>query len=131
MKRLLILLMLVSQPAWAEWVEMGTTGKGARARTHYMDPSTLRKTADGRRVWTMDSWEQSQTNSSGTFQSVKILWEFDCAGDRFRLLQEVLYSGPEGGGKMVAQFNPSGWQFVIPDSFGENRFKAVCSMPLK
>jgi hypothetical protein len=76
MKRLLILLMLVSQPVWAGWVELGSAGKGDAEFTHYWDPNTVRKTPNGRRAWVMNSYEQPR--SSGAYQSEKMLWELTC-----------------------------------------------------
>jgi hypothetical protein len=131
MKRLLLLLMLVSPPVWAGWVELGPVGEGADAFTIYWDPATLRKTADGRRAWMMGSYEQSWTKSV-PYQSFKSLTEVDCAGERTRTLQKVLYSGPMGTGETVGQSNdPTGWRVFIPGSVGDERLKAICNGPLK
>ena len=133
MKRLLILLMLVSQPAWAEWVELGRAGSGPdMAVTVYFDPETLRKTHNGRREWAMHSFDQRQTRSWGTFQSVKSLNEFDCGGERTRSLQLVWYSGPMGEGRVVSSDNsPDEWIVGSPGSIAEAQLKAVCRVPLK
>ena len=130
MKRLLILLMLVSQPVWAEWVELGSTRGGTVSV--YWDPSTVRKTVNGRRAWAMISFEQPQAQSYGTYQSSKSVDEFDCEGERYRNLQSSAFSGPMGTGNVVISSNsPSQWEFVIPRSVAENQLKAVCRMPLK
>jgi len=116
MKRLLLLLMLVSQPAWAEWVEAGVGGEGSdEAFTLYIDPATVRKTPGGRRVWTMYSFEKPQSNSSGgPFQSARALWECDCAGERTRILQYTWHSGHMGAGRTVAyDASPSVSRWVV------------------
>ena len=128
----LLLGMVVSQPVWAEWVELGRVEAGAGSFTTHLDPTTVRKTAEGRRVWAMDNHDQSQTESFGSFQSTKDLLEIDCAGERMKALQGMYYSGPKGSGKVVSQYdNPGKWQVVSPGSLGEARLKAVCSMPFK
>jgi hypothetical protein len=132
MKRLLWLLMLVSQPVWAEWVELyGITG-ATDTHTHHLDPASVRKTENGRRAWVMDSYQQPQTNSLGTFQSTKILREVDCSGGRSRYLQGHAYSGQMGEGSLVHSVTTSGaWSFVVPESGGETSLKAICKLPLK
>jgi hypothetical protein len=132
MKRLLLLLMLVSQPVWAEWVEAGRSGEGTGAHNYYWDPTTVRKTANGRRAWLMSSWDQPQTRSFGNYQSTKELWEFDCAGERVRTLQASAYSGPNGAGEELAKRdNPVAWSFAIPGSNGEYLLNAACKVILK
>ena len=132
MKRLLILLMLVSQPAWAEWVIVGSAPGGSDAFTHYIDPATLRKTPNGRRVWTLNDYEQPQTDRSGSYRSTLLVNEFDCAGERSRFLQGSAFSGQMGAGSVVGFDNsPGQWSIVAPGSIGDITLKAVCRMPLK
>jgi len=130
MKRLLLLLMLVSQPAWAEWVELGKNGEGFV--TFYIDQTTIRKSDSGRRAWTMHSYEQPQPNPVGTFRSTKGLIEFDCAGERSRRLQTSLHAGPMGGGQLISiATDPAAWRPAIPGSVGRTQLEAACRMPLK
>ena len=133
MKRLLILLMLVSQPVWAGWVKLSEVGSGTEtAYTSYFDPATVRKTPNGRRVWGLKSFAQPQQGSRGTYQSEKLLYEFDCNGERLRVLQWTEYSDPTGDGEMRGTRNdPEQWIVVYPGSIGETRLKAACSVPLK
>ncbi len=128
MKRLLILLMLVSQPAWAGWERLGETD----SFTYYVDPTTLRKTPNGRRVWTMQSFGSPQRDEGGIYQSGKLLVEFDCAGERTRRLEVIFYSGPMGEGLVgIQSSSASQWRFASPGSVGDIELKAVCRMPLK
>jgi hypothetical protein len=134
MKRLLILLMLVSQPAWAEWVRIGSWdgGKDGGKATFYIDPATVRKTANGRRAWSMRSHEQPFAVGFTSHQSAKTLDEFDCAGERYRKLQSSWYSGPMGTGQSVwSSDEPDRWTVVIPESIAEIQLQAACSVPLK
>jgi hypothetical protein len=130
MKRLLILLMLVSQPAWADWVELGSTDDA----TNYIDPETVRKTPNGRRVWVMASLDQPKTVSFGTYQSGKFVVEFDCRDERSRILQTSWYSGPMGSGTPIHSDRAGihgPWEFAVPGSGGKTMLKAVCRMPLR
>ena len=132
MMRLLILLMLVSQSAWAGWEVVDSGGSEATFFTRYWDPATVRKTADGRRAWVMNAYEQIQTQSGRAYLSQKILFEYDCRGERYRMLQWTEYSGPMGGGQDVARGDePDRWKVVSPDSIGEAQLQAVCKVRLK
>ena len=133
MKRLLILLMLVSQPVWAEWVRLGQANTGAPdSFTHYLDPATVRKTSNGRRAWTMTSFEKPQTFFGKTYLSMQQHLEFDCVGERVRSLQTALNASKTGDGKLVESSNePTSWNVSPPGSVYETQLKAVCRMPLK
>ena len=130
MKRLLILLMLVSQPAWAEWVKLMESEGGRTIR--YIDPATLRKTADGRRVWVMWTHDSPKTHEGTTHRSNRELIEIDCSGERERLLQVEFFSGLVLGGSSVAKWNgTSKWAVPAPNTWNDDRLKFVCRMPLR
>ena len=131
MKRLLILMMLVSLPAWAEWVELGRKGKGQAAFTQYIDPTTVRKSTNGRRAWVMWNFDQTQREASPWYRSVIFLDEFDCAGERSRTLQWSEYSGPMGVGEVVFTSEGNGrWVISPPDSIGMGAIEHACAIPL-
>jgi hypothetical protein len=132
MKRLLILLMMVSQPAWAEWVMLGDAPGGSDLFTYYWDPATVRKTPNGQRMWVMFSYEQQHFRSFGAYQSSKLLWEFDCGGERSRILQRTWHSGTMGAGSSINPAeDPSRWAVVSPGAVDEHALKAICRTPLK
>jgi len=125
--------MLLAQPVWAEWVETGTGGEGAGALVIYVDPATVRKTPDGRRAWTMYSFDKPQPNPlGGTYHSAKTLWEVDCADERRRMLQFTWHSGQMAAGQVVASGDsPTKWSFVSPGSIAEVELQAICKVRLK
>ena len=130
MTRLLILLMMVSQPAWAEWDLLGQTPGGKDIT--YIDPATLRKTVDGRRVWTMSTHDSPQTHRGMTYRSVRQLIEYDCAGERTRVLQQELFSGLMLEGASVYRSTGIGaWEYPAPSTGNDQELKVVCRMPLK
>jgi hypothetical protein len=133
MRLVLILLgMLLAQPALAAWASLGRSNQGQNDFTQYIDPETIRKTANGRRAWTMTSYEQTQTSPFAEYRSIKTLMEFDCTGERTRPLQVAFYSGPMGTGiSVLSDDDPGRWSFESPGSVGETRLKVVCKRPLK
>jgi hypothetical protein len=135
MRLVLILLgMLLAQPVWAEWLRLGeTNGTSSEiAFAYYFDPATVRKTPNGRRAWAMWSYEQIQDGSFGRHQTKKILYEFDCAEERLRVLQLSFTSGPMGIGESVfSEAEPAPWIAPSPSTINEGTLKAVCKVRLK
>ena len=136
MRLVLILLgMLLAQPVWAEWLRLGETSSDTgreKAFAYYFDPATVRKTPNGRRAWAMWSYVQIQDGSFGKYQTSKILYEFDCADERSRILQLTFTSGPMGTGESVfSEAEPGHWLIPTPRSINEGALKAVCKVRLK
>jgi hypothetical protein len=130
MKRLLILLVLASQPVWAGWEEIGQWPGGRDIE--YVDWATLRRTAAGGRVWTMSTHDSPMTHRGVSFRSARELIELDCAGERMRMLQQDLFSGLMLGGTLVYRAtNPAGWSYPAPATTGESLLNIVCKTPRK
>jgi hypothetical protein len=131
----LLLGMVVSQPVSAAWEKLGEAGDGEAEHATYADPATIRRTENGRRMWTLDSYKQPQTwptpSNLNVFQSIKALIEFDCTGDRLRELASTRFSREMGEGSSVTSSEPLQWLFVIPGSVGEVRFKLACKQTRK
>jgi hypothetical protein len=125
MKRLLILLMLVSQPAWAEWVKLRTEGPN----TYYWDPERVQKTDEGRMAWMLRSRKPEPELITSTLS----LWEFDCLKWRGRLLAASHYGGPMVTGERISvnTLNPGRFIAVFPGDDEEQLIKTVCKVPLK
>jgi hypothetical protein len=133
MKLLLILLMVVSQPVWAEWVKYAeTTVDDGTVRTSFWDPDTLRKTPNGRRVWVMTTYDSKVTRSGvPPYQSMRSLREYDCNEERARDLQQTVYSGAWMTGETVSDTSePFPWRFVVPNSIGASGLALICKAPL-
>jgi hypothetical protein len=128
MKLVLILLgMLLAQPVWAEWEKWRTV----ETATYFWNPARVRKTDEGRRVWTMTSYQKGMA----THGSEMILYEFDCDGERERILAWFKYSGPNGTGTRydIADFGPevTRWKVIPPAATIEPLLNAVCKLPLE
>ena len=89
-------LMLAAAPVWAEWVKVGQT----YAAVHYVDPATVSRDGNLRRVWAMQ--DMVETRADGVM-SIRALQEYDCAQDRFRYLSVTTHSRPMAGGYVLAE----------------------------
>ena len=134
MKQLLILLMLVSQPAWAEWVKTAEATRDGFSFDVFWDPATLRKTAaNTRRAWTMSNYaSKMQTSDGRIYQSVRRLYEYDCADGKLRILQQDVFSGAMLSGDILPRLiTPTSWMYPAPKSVGELELTGICNVPLQ
>lgn len=128
MKQFLLLLLLVPQPVWAEWIELGAPD----GLTHYIDPETVRRTESGRRAWFLYNFKTARELSpKKTYSSSTLLMEFDCSGERYRGLQWTAYSGNMGRGNVVSSGSDvSGWEVVTPNTIAVKQALAACAVSL-
>lgn len=127
MKRLFLLALLLSQPAWAEWTAFFET-KGS---AFYMDSATIRKTESGRRVWALVDYKEAQKGPE-PYYSIKYLKEYDCAGEKTRVLQLYRHVARMGEGEVVmSDIKPTSWEVPPPDTASAQTMKQVCAVELK
>jgi hypothetical protein len=88
--------MIVATPALAEWVKVGRSD----AAVHYVDPATVHRDGNLRRVWAMQDMVET---SVGGVRSIRALQEYDCAETRFRFISIATHSGPMAGGAILAR----------------------------
>jgi hypothetical protein len=102
-----VILMLLTSPACAEWVKVGTSNTAA----HYVDPASVRKDGDFRQVWLLQDMVEADLDG---VRSVRALQEINCADGRYRYLSVTAYSGPMASGHVVVEHGMrDGWS-VIP-----------------
>lgn len=117
-------LILAASTAQAEWVQLASTADGGR---HYVDPSTIKKTSNGYRVWDLSNYPTPQHEINGAM-SIRGLAEYDCADEKIRDLQSDSFSQNWGGGKPLATWKKQGeWDYVAPKTVNEAKLHYVCS----
>ena len=86
MKRLIliILLLLSSGPAYAEWVLVEKNNDLVEVMAVYADPDTIRRKGDLVKMWSLTDYTTIQTIAGLSFLSSKAQYEFDCAEERGR-----------------------------------------------
>jgi len=74
---LMVMLLLMSRPAWAEWVRVTETIDGD---VYYVDPAAIKKDDHFRRVWLLINLAKAQEGIA----SIRSIDEFDCREKRTR-----------------------------------------------
>ena len=127
MIRLLLfaLLVLTSEPAYAEWMKIGDGDEAGK--TVYVDPATIRRNSNLVKMWQFYDYKTVQTVGGVRFLSAKEQWEFDCVEERGRVLALKEFSGNMGSGTMVDTNSQVGkWIPVMPGSIGHMVWTVAC-----
>ncbi len=123
-KLLLILMLIVSTSAMAEWVAIAT----ADGIISYANPATIRKSGNKVKMWSLIDFNSVQEDAGDKFLSSKSQNEYDCKEERIRTLYFSWHSENMGGGDVVYidRKPDKNWDPVMPESTGENLWKIAC-----
>jgi hypothetical protein len=118
---LTLLLVMVTAPAWAEWVKMGESN----ASVLYIDPATISKDGHLRKVWEIR--DLKQRNEIGAM-SLRGLFEYDCKAGKSRNLSVSAHSEPMAAGKtLLSTSDPNNWNAVPSGTAVGSILKSVCA----
>jgi hypothetical protein len=112
--------------AHAEWTRFDEDGQGM---VLYIDQATFRQEKDGVRIWSLFDYDKAKTVANTHFKSTKALNQFDCPGERMRILSMSFHSGNMGLGQTVhSDSTLQPWEPVSPSSIGSSAFDHACSI---
>ena len=118
---LALIFMLIATPVWSEWVKVADHSEGIL----YIDPATIRKDGNLRKVWEMQNLQQ--LHKTGYMSLLKRL-EYDCKEERVRDLFISAHTGSMGTGETLLSGSPtSAWEDIAPNSANETNLKIVCA----
>jgi hypothetical protein len=122
-KLLLAFLLLVTGLAWAERVEVASDVSGY---TYYIDPATIRKDGNLRKVWEFHEREQPKQDGE---MSRRVRNEYDCKNERRNLLFASTHSAPMAAGETLFRYDGSTqeWGQIPPETVAEEILKLVCA----
>jgi hypothetical protein len=97
--------------------------------TVYLDPSSVVKSGDSARVWTLYDYQALQTGGDGQkYRSVRIQTEIDCKQGRLRLFTLLFHSGPMATGEAVAsEPGATDWEPVLEANKATGLWKLACA----
>ena len=107
--------------AWgAGWSHLFSNHNGD---SYFVDP-TSKRGVEIKRVWTKVNFESPQ--SFGAL-SVRSLEEFDCKGQRARILQFTAFSGKNFEGVVLNSSSAATpWLELVPESSIQKMFRIIC-----
>ena len=119
---LLLATVLVTGSAWSEWVKVGESINGS---SFYIDLETIRKDGNQRKVWSVRDFKQRDNNGQMSSRSRD---EFDCKGERQRMLSLTTHDEPMTRGKTLLSGQVNGdWADIPPGTVVETILKIVCA----
>jgi hypothetical protein len=127
MKKLLLILCLLSITAHAEWKLDGQ----ADTFKAYIDYSRIKTEGQYISMWVLYDFNSPKSSSSGN-QYLSETWKkvIDCQGSRLQSVAKYFYSEQMGKGAVVDsgnyQIKESDWQNPPPNSFNEGFIKIAC-----
>jgi hypothetical protein len=121
---LMMLLAGASSHAQAAWVEVGKTD----ISTVYADPATIRRIGPIARMWFLLDYKVTQLRDTYMpFGSARDQAEFNCAEDRFRVLNFSFHSGKMASGEIVhSRSEPFSWEPIPPQTGIDVLLKTAC-----
>ncbi|MEP6934841.1 MAG: surface-adhesin E family protein [Nitrospirota bacterium] len=126
-RRLLIMLLVLnSGPAYAEWVPVSGIDQ-ARA-TVYVDPGTIHPQGNLVTLWYLTDFKTMQGGQSPSrFSSTKTHKQFDCAKERLLVLAATDFYGKMGTGELSAAYvDKDNWLSAEPGSLNQALWKVAC-----
>lgn len=130
MLRLVLLFLLCTSSAWANWV---TIGKSADF-TMYVDPQSLRRNGNVASAWVMGDYAKTQRKRFPPpilwveFDSIKELKNFDCSRGMHRTEKTVIMSGKYGKGDALYSFTSVPDFFPVPNAeLDIAQFNYICT----
>jgi hypothetical protein len=121
---LIVLLILSSGPAYAEWMSLGSSESGT---TVYADPVTMRREGDLVKMLVLFDFKRKQTKVDISYLSAKAEMEYDCAEQRFEGHVVLYYSGNMGNGQLLDRSSGKGRRLrVSPGSLDHDLWKLAC-----
>ena len=122
---LLTLLLLSSEPVFAEWVL--TSGDDEAGLKVYIDPDSIRRKGNLVKMWQLYDYKTVQTVAGDSLLSIKRYNEFDCTEERTRMLAYTWFSGNMASGKVVYSTpDEQQWEPVVPRTINRTLWKVAC-----
>ena len=115
-------LMLLSSLAWSAWDAVYET----KTAVHYIDPATVQKNGQLRRVSTLQDLRQRGKRGE---LSMRAIMEYDCNQNRVRVVSATAHRGQMATGEIFARVSkPAEWISIAPESAFSTTLRYVCKL---
>ncbi len=117
---LTLALLLACTAARAEWEVLTETGTAV----YYVDRETVRTDGALKRIWGLQ--DMKAPDAGGVF-SRRVLDEYDCKAEKFRMLSVSHHSGRMAQGATLANYRDAGpWDHIAPNTVAAKVLKLIC-----
>jgi len=124
---LVMVLLLSSHPAQAEWVALEKRYQPQGKQTVYYDPNSLLREENWVTLWQLADTKWMGEPPTPRFLSAKTHKQFDCLRWRFRVLAVVEFSRKMATGKTTNGYIENGsWQKIEPQSVDQGLAEIAC-----
>jgi len=114
----------MSNSAQAKWIEIDRNS----IQITYVNPSLIDDSRRGKALWLMSSYKTPKHFDGKQFQSMLSQYEYNCRGEKYRILAYSLHTGKTGEGKQLyAESNEEGWKKIPQESADKTLFDKVCT----
>ena len=125
---LLLVLLLITSAAWAEWAQVGETDHAVL----YIKPASIRKHGNLVTVSQLTDYQnrrltdyKDQQNTGG--MSLQTTIEYDCQLGKYRFLSIRRHTEPMGVGATLLETDNGPWHNMTPDTASETLFLILCN----
>ena len=93
----------------------------------FYDKDSLRKAGTMTKMWTLTNFTSTEVIEGKLHRSAKSQYEYDCAGERYRLVASIFYELGGGSGKVThSEASLGSWYPVAPQSMAQRLWKIAC-----
>lgn len=115
-------------PVHAGW-ELAS-GNDSSKLTVYVDRDTIQRSGKLVKMWQLFDYQTVQTVAGDSLLSYVRYNEYDCAGERSRVLAYTWFSSNMGRGRVVYKTTEAQlWASIVPRSIDHTLWKVACSKP--
>ena len=121
MKKILYILLIISAPAYADWIKLASSTDGDM----YIESNSIRKNGNFVLFWSLQDYKQK--NELGDL-SIKLKQEINCKEETIKIISLVSYSRNMGLGNVNLSGNASREiTHIPPGTLNEEIYKFVCN----
>ena len=126
MKKLIVLLLLVSGSAHADWSRVANFDHG----DFYVDKQTLSVKGGIREVWSLMDYRYAQMDTNkNIYRSTRSMLQLDCPDKKARIIHMSFYTGQMLRGNEITKMGMlKDWEPVPPDTPIRRILESVCAI---
>tara|TARA_B000000532_G_C18548726_1_gene268933 strand:+ start:52 stop:438 length:387 start_codon:yes stop_codon:yes gene_type:complete len=117
MKKIILLLSLLSFPCWGEWVPVS---KNSQGDTTYFDNKSLLVNGPYLQYWELSDYKNH--NQYG-YISTKIFKQVNCNSTIFQTLRFISFTKPMGKGEIIKDYNPN--EKLVTAAWGSSNYHSL------